>query len=142
MKTESFSRIAGTFIFLMLVSCCGPKRIEKHNQKTPLPSPSGEYVLEVGIEKIEDSHYWMLRIEDREGNPLYVDEDGFPAQFNVYWMWDQADRVWFYNSDDGKVYCWLMEGNQWFRILWGAGRKNLCGLDMEPPEELYPDYVN
>ena len=147
-------------LVLTVDGCC--RQMEsKPNQQSPSTSPSGLYVLRVPVVAVEDSrgktlHFWMPEIADSSGKLPYKDNEGFPARFNVYWCWDSEDRVWLYNSDDGKVWFWEQpqriapkashsfgdpdEAN-WTRNYWGYGKKNECGLDISPPASLYPDYV-
>ena len=87
----------------------------KPYQDQPLVSPSGKYVLTVPIEIGPYNYsYWRLTISDVNGNVLFKDDSDFMARFNVYWSWDNQDRVWLENSDNGNTYYWeLGEQNQW-----------------------------
>jgi hypothetical protein len=76
---------------ILLVGC--RKRNVKQNQRTPLVSPSGAYVLKMPVEKVSGRHYWRLEIGDTSGNLLYKDNEGFPARFNVYWCWEQPRKI-------------------------------------------------
>jgi hypothetical protein len=45
---------------------------------------------------------------------LYKDEAStMVGAMNVYWGWDAQDRVWVYNSDDGKVWRWELADDGW-----------------------------
>lgn len=141
-------------LFAILVPGCR-ERADKQNQRTPLVSPSGAFVLKMPVERIAEYHYWRLEIRDTACNLLYKDKEGFPARFNVYWCWDSIDIVWLYNSDDGKVYFYSPQKTTqrspsslgdpdltcWSKHFWGFGRRNECGLPVAPPSSLYPEYV-
>lgn len=99
------------FMFFLLLFGCFPRHEEEvlSRQISPVDSPSGRYVLTVPIvEENRDGFesFWKVTISDKNGHRLYVDEEGFPARFNVYWNWDDEDRIWLNNSDDGAVYFW------------------------------------
>jgi hypothetical protein len=45
-----------------------------------------------------------VTIKSPDGTLLDLDEDSrFLAGLNVDFSWDQEDRAWLYNSDDGGV---------------------------------------
>ncbi|MBN2380994.1 hypothetical protein JXM67_14445 [candidate division WOR-3 bacterium] len=113
----------------------------KPNQQPLQPSPSGKYVLRMLYEITDDDTYWKIQISDNDDNVLYKDPEGFLARFNVYWCWDTSNRVWLYNSDDGRVFFWQATDAGWEKVKWGAGKVNECGVDALPPDELYPAYV-
>ncbi len=92
-------------------------RERSRNQTSPLPSLSGKYVLTVPVVREERGgfeSFWKVTISDSEGKLLYTDEEGFPARFNVYWVWDEDDRVWLYNSDDGNIFYWEFQ-DKWVK---------------------------
>ena len=126
-----------TFILLLaipLLGCgVGSYELAKPNQRQPMKSPSGKYVLTLPIEPAKDGHrYWRLTISDINGHPIYQDDSPFVANLNVYWTWDQDDRAWLKNSDNGFVYYW--EANKegiWQRYLWKK-----CDNCINPPPQL------
>ncbi len=123
------------FLALLVESCNSPA--PKPNQRTPSTSPDGKYVLTVPIERDPTDHnlpFWRVTISDSAGKQLYKDDSKFIGTLNVYWCWDTADRVWLYNSDDGRVYYWQSGSGQWQRNVWESGPPT-------PPSELYPDYA-
>jgi hypothetical protein len=135
------SRILVTTTALLIVASCCRLEETKPNQQPLQPSPSGKYVLRMLYEITDDDTYWKIQISDIDDNVLYKDAEGFLAYFNVYWCWDTCDRVWLYNSDDGRVYFWQAIDSCWHMIKWGAGKVNECVVDVLPPDELYPAYV-
>ena len=104
-------------LLVALISGCRGPAYHKPFQDQPLVSPSGKYVLTVPIEKAADNRrYWRVTISDRNGNVLFKDDSEFPGRFNVYWNWDNSDRVWLQNSDNGYTYYWKLDNeNHWRR---------------------------
>ncbi|NQT30527.1 MAG: hypothetical protein HQ596_08135 [Candidatus Saganbacteria bacterium] len=121
---------------LTTLSACVPT---KPNQTSPIYSESKKYILTVPMvkEKRDNyTHWWKVAISDSDKNLLYKDEVGFPARFNVYWCWDENDRVWLHNSDNGKVYYFENVGGKWLKKYWGAGGVNESGATFSEPEKL------
>ena len=120
-------------LFLLIFTSCYGDR-SRPNQEEPLTSPSGKYVLTVPIETAQDSHrYWRVTISDRNGRVLYKDDSRFVGNLNVYWNWDNQDRVWLRNSDDGAVYYWEADiTNGWQRHRWDWNENN----SLSPPAGL------
>lgn len=103
-------------------------------------SPSGKYVLRVPIEHdttdplLSDTGVWKVTITDPAGKVLYKDEDSrMVGSLNVYWGWDDQDRVWLYNSDDGRIWRWESAADGWRKI---ESRKS-DGI----PDFVLPDYA-
>ena len=116
----SGSRVTRIFMFVVLLCIgCGTNQ-PKRNQEQPLTSPSGKYVLTVPIETAQDTHrYWRVTIADTSGHVLFKDDSRFVGNLNVYWCWDNNDRVWLRNSDTGLIYYWeLNEQRAWQRYQW------------------------
>ena len=107
---------------------------QRRNQDQPLTSPSGKYILTVPIETAQDSHrYWRVTISDSKGRVLYKDDSSFVGNLNVYWSWDQQDRVWLRNSDDGAIYYWEIDSsNVWHKHRWEKNQKD----SLSPPASL------
>lgn len=60
---------------------------------------------------------WKVTITDRNGAVLYRDDEStMVGTLKVYWGWDSRDRVWLYNSDDGKIWRWEQGENGWMKI--------------------------
>jgi len=87
------------------------------------PSPSGKYVLRLPIEaqttnpQYKGTRVWKVTIADSSGTVLYKDEDStMVGTLNVYWGWDDQDRAWVYNSDDGRIWRWEFAESGWKKI--------------------------
>lgn len=122
---------------------CAVGREAPVNQRQPSPSPDGQYVLTVPIEKnAAGERMWQVTISDAGGDRLYRDVDSeFVGNLNVYWIWDDANRVWLYNSDAGAVFYWEIQNGDWVKTQWGCDE--ICKVDTPmPPDELYPEYVD
>ena len=105
---------------------------QKENQRSPVASPNGLYILEVPIE----NRRWTVKIFDQAHTLLYADADSnFFGRFNSYWAWDKDSRVWLYNSDNGQIFYWESVAGQW--------KKHPYDTDptLKPPREMYPKYV-
>jgi hypothetical protein len=125
-------------IVLMVWSLSLPESPVKPNQIDNLVSPSGDYRLTMPIR----DDVWKVTIYNRAGQREYQDADShFGGFFNVYWTWDSQDRVWLYNSDDGKIYWWSKSDGQWNKNHWGHILERETPMDIEPPEMLVPDPV-
>ena len=121
----------------LVIAGCSPAT-QKPNQRTPSTSPSGKFVLTVPIEGDPINRnlpFWQVTISDTAGKQLYKDDSAFIGTLNVYWLWDDSDCVWLYNSDDGGVYLWQFLGDKWQRSLFAAAGP------LKPPNELFPDYA-
>ena len=79
-----------------------------------MTSPGGTYVLTVPIgssSALPKAEAWTVTIHNPDGHLLYEDTSSeFVGYLNVYWSWDGDDRVWLYNSDDGRVWYWERSG--------------------------------
>lgn len=127
-------------VLLVIVLWLLPRSPAKPNQTQNLISPSGAYRLSVPI--IDDR--WRVTIHDGQGNLQYQDEESdFVGWLNVYWIWDDGDRVWLYNSDTGDVFFWEIDPNgRWTKGKLGDGKTMTVEGRGAPPKALYPDYVN
>ncbi len=134
-------------IFLMLIFILLPKPPSLPNQTQDKTSPSGKYVLSVPIKKntsvprMHGIRVWKVTIKNRDGKIEYVDNDStFTGLLNVYWFWDDQDRVWLYNSDTSDVYFWRKEGINWMKYHWGYGHTKEFTEEIVAPASLYPHY--
>jgi hypothetical protein len=84
----------------------------------------------VAAEGRDFASYWSPQIRGGDGAVLYQDEQGFPARFNVYWAWDDAQGLWLYNTDDGTVWRYAEGPDGWARQPWERGSTSL------PPPEI------
>jgi len=128
-------------LMALLAGCAPPAR--KPNKVQPMPSPSGRYVLTVPIEPNPNYHnhkVWKVTISDTNGTVLYKDDSSeCVGWLNSYWAWDDADRAWLYNSDNGRVYFWEPDGTNWTKTYWGYGKTNReIDRVIEQPDILYP----
>lgn len=130
-------------VVLVLVALAIPKPPTLPNQVQPMPSPSGKYVLTVPTERnpnYHDHEVWKVTISDTSGEVLYKDNSSeCVGWLNAYWAWDNSDRAWLYNSDDGRVYFWESDGTNWTKMYWGYGKTNReIDRVIEQPDILYP----
>ncbi len=125
-------------LLLLAMLACFARPAPPANQQQPLLSPSGLYRLTVPIEE----RVWRVTIATHEGDLLYQDtEADFVGNLNVYWLWDEQERVWLYSSDTGAVFFWELQDGAWVKTLWGYGREREINRDLVPPPALYPSYV-
>lgn len=126
------------FAVLLLIPGCsyGPAR---PNQAQGSRSPSGRYSLAVPIEaqttipSYSGTKVWKVTISDAAGTVVYKDQGStFVGHLNTYWGWDEHDRVWVYNSDDGRIWRWEFQTNAWIKIE----STKADGI----PEFILPDY--
>jgi len=140
---KTFSRLLLFAVLLIILVGCVAKKPEA-NQESPSVSPTGKYVLKMLIVEIDRKDFkgwWQINISDAKGNALFKDPVGFPAPFNIYWVWDKKDRLWVYNSDDARVYYYERVGG-WPRREWvGTGKGDPRFRSFCPPENLFPDYA-
>jgi len=60
---------------------------------------------------------WKVTISDTNGRVVYKDDASeMVGSLRVYWGWDDQDRVWVYNSDDGSIWRWEVTGGEWRKI--------------------------
>lgn len=65
---------------------------------------------------------WKVMISDANGRVVYKDEASeMVGSLRVYWGWDDQDRVWVYNSDDGSIWRWEVTGGEWRKIQSSRG---------------------
>ena len=125
--------------------CVKPGRAQKPDQQSPLTSPSEKYVLTMPIEKDttrRNFSYWHVTISDRDGKVVHKDTTStFVGHLNVYWTWDQDDRVWLYNSDDGTVWFWEQADGAWTKNKYGYGRTKEIDREIAPPKKFYNNHV-
>jgi hypothetical protein len=64
-------------------------------------SPSGRYVLTVTAPDPTDHHLLSFRIDDARGTARYEPAERWADRHRLYFVWDDADRLWSYSSDVG-----------------------------------------
>jgi len=152
LRRRQISKVLRTVAFfvptvgLVALALAWPKPAPRPNQVTPQASPSGKYVLTMPIERnpaYRNLRVWRVTISDAQGKVLYKDDASkFGGGYNAYWAWDEEDRVWFFNSDDGEVYFWELDGGRWVKTHWGYGRdRREIDRKIDQPKVLYP-YAN
>lgn len=47
---------------------------------------------------------WNILVVDKETGRKWTEETSFLPHFQIYWRWDDAHRLWIYNSDDAGVH--------------------------------------
>jgi hypothetical protein len=126
-------------IILVVLPMVGIHPPQKINKQDPAVSPSREFSARVGTK----DGYWLIQISDREGNKVHTEHTDFVDYLNVYWIWDEEDRFWAFNSDDQTVHCWCRDDEGvWQWLEWGSIYGERSALDdLRPPEDLYPDYA-
>ena len=132
------------FVVLFVLTGCA-RRPAPANHRQPLVSPSGKYVLTLPIERAPayaNARVWKVTISDRQGDVLYKDNTStFVGYLMVYWIWDAADRVWLYNSDDGRTFFWELTDGKWVKKEWTKDEGERTVRALAPPPSLYPDYA-
>lgn len=125
-------------MIIILISLLFPANLtELPNQKSKLISPSKQYTMNMDMEH----NRWIVSISDTNGKLLYRDNNSdFVGHLNVYWIWDDKDRLWLFNSDDSRIYYWIPISSTWKKNLW-SDEKNSKQDDFSPPMDLYPDYA-
>lgn len=122
--------------FFLFVAIFFPRGFELPNQKSKLVSYDKKYTMEMNIKH----NRWIVSIYDDQGKKLYSDDRSkFSGLLNVYWIWDQKDRLWLYNSDDAFVYYWVNTPKGWKKVCWGYESDNISHR-FQPPKALYPKY--
>ncbi len=99
-------------------------------QQQDLEAPGGTVSVRVPILAVEGrdfANYWCPEVLAADGQRLFRDEEGFPARFNVYWGWDDEQRLWVYNTDDGGVWVYSEGPDGWGREAWRPDG------ELEPP---------
>ena len=102
-------------------------------QQQGLASPDGGLSVRVPIVAMQGrdfATYWCPEITALDGTVRFQDSVCFPARFNVYWGWDAQQRLWVYNSDDGRVWIYAEGPEGWDRQAWERDG------ELEPPAEL------
>jgi hypothetical protein len=113
--------LLGILVVFAFVGCAPPA--PRPNQTQGVTSPNGKYVLRLPIEpqttdpKYKGTRVWKVTITDQSGKLLYKDDESkMVGNLNVYWGWDDQDRVWVYNSDDGRIWRWELADDEWKKI--------------------------
>ena len=120
-------------IALVVLFCCGCDT--PPNQTQNQLSPSGRYVLSVPHKyqsKTQES-VWMVTIKSEDGSVLHQDKEStIWSGANAYFGWDEQDRIWLYNSDDGSIWRW--------ELVMGSWKKLQSSREDGMPDWILPEY--
>ena len=112
------------------------------NRQQNLKSPSGAHVVTMMKGRdpnLPATNVWVVSIRDPSGAIEYQDFDShFIWTLNVYWIWDADDRLWLYNSDDGRVWYWERVDGKWTKNRLRQRHEPPTGPQPNPPPEVYP----
>lgn len=115
--------IAVIFLAHISLSMRPPPAIHVGDSPT---SPNGHFIASVEERPhptYEITTIWVLVIRNSEGNVLYEDEEGFVRTLlnSVYWRWDEANRIWLHNGDDGRLWFWEIQNGEWTKNPFESG---------------------
>jgi len=115
------------FVLALLLAGC---RHPPANRVLPQRSPDGRYLFdfEKGTPLI------------RAGKKLLLRDQNAPFRQNphLYWLWDDADRLWVYDDAGKRVYYYQRQADAWRRHYWSGRRSAHPERDLLPPAGLYP----
>lgn len=100
-----------------------------------LVSPSGEYNAFLAIQHSPEGYgVWVVNITGDEDMVLLSEMmPDHPASLMAYLAWDNADRLWWYGSDDGSVFYWERTGTGWMRYSFSSDDQ----AGPVPPQSLF-----
>jgi hypothetical protein len=114
----------------------GPSLPQPLNKQRPAIAPGGRFTARV----VAPGDWWEIHITGTDGSK-HDETTEFVGHLNVYWLWDDSERLWIYNSDDGGLHFWHRDHNQWKHVEWGWGGEKKTSLDVVPPAAVFPDYA-
>ncbi len=134
------SNVSNTIGLLVVVAVaslagCG----QKASSLAPLPSPNGRFVLNVTLDDSDKSASPLRRVSilDPETQKTHQDPaDVFEGAKPVSATWDEDNRPWLHDTNDGAVYFWEQKDGKWRRTRWGTNDQKEIQRQMEPPEGL------
>jgi hypothetical protein len=138
MKNRFVSVVSLFVMMFLLFTGCADKKMK--NQTQHLLSPNGRYTVDVPIDKSSGRKgvFWKVTISDHSGKQLYKDDDSdFVGQLNVYWLWDDRNRLWLYCTDEGTVFIWEREKGWWVKRKWGTRDDVRSSRKDSPPDGLF-----
>ncbi|MEM9904078.1 MAG: hypothetical protein AAF921_03525 [Cyanobacteria bacterium P01_D01_bin.44] len=153
-KVHRFSRriflsgvavVANCLVSACAIASCGGLA-PPPNQRQRVNSPNGHYQLSVPtrLSYMDDaSKTWQVTIRENDyGSIVYQDTlSDFFSDLDVYWLWDDTNRVWLYNSNNGAVYVWEETEQGWQKQRWDNSQNRTLKARLTPPIELYPEYA-
>lgn len=109
------------------------------NKQNPALSPDGRYQARFS----SPEGGWNIVIADRHDQTKWTEETPFLPHLQIYWYWDAENRLWIYNSDDGRVHYLKTADDRWRMYEWNGtlGRQNDTTATPSPPRDLYPPYA-
>ena len=123
-------------IVVLVLSAYSSHLPQPINQQFPAISPSKKY--QASFTSPDD--YWHLKItgtdiQSFEKTTTYI------GHFSIYWLWDNDDRLWVYNSDVQFLYFWHFVDGNWVEAEYGLEGEKNPSFDFSPPEDVYPYYA-
>jgi len=122
----------------LAVSCSGSPP-DRNQQQGTVP-PNGKFTLHLPIElqttnpTYKGTRVWKVTIKNASGQTVYKDDEStMVGTLSVYWGWGADNKVWLYNSDDGRIWHWEVSSEGWRKIP--SSRED--GI----PSWILPDYV-
>ena len=116
-------------LLVLLLLLAGCRHVEP-NRALPQKSPSGRYVFDFsgGVPEL------------RAGGRVVLRAAAAPFRKNphLYWLWDDADRLWIYDETSKRVYYYQRGAHGWRRRYWSGKRSAHPERDLLPPLGLYP----
>lgn len=124
---------------LFLVGAVMPKAPRPPNKLNPTLSSDGVYEARFA----SPNEGWEIVLTDQRARTKTKIETEFVPHLQIYWHWDDANRLWIYNSDDGSVHFAAFTDGEWRLRRWGYGHQRSAGSpsDFDPPAQLYPPYA-
>ncbi|NLF29677.1 MAG: hypothetical protein GX591_02175 [Planctomycetes bacterium] len=107
-----------------------------------LTSPSGTWraLRATGRRPGDTRDVWAIGILDDDGNLVFEDQTDFVALLNIHLGWDDGDRLWLYNSDDGRLYYYARGHQGWKRTAYDKAMAE--GPDpLAPPVGFLPEHA-
>ncbi len=113
---------------LLFSSSCSPR-------ESTHVSPSGEYRAFLTIEPCPQGYgVWVVNVTGHEEEVLLSEMmPDHPASLMAYIAWDDADRLWWYGSDDGSVFYWTRSETGWSRNAYSSDPQG----GPAPPDSLF-----
>ena len=115
------------FVLVLLLSGCAAPPA---NRVLPQRSPDGRYVF--------DFDRGVPRIREGRRTVLQDGADPFRKAPDLYWLWDDGDRLWLYDDAAKRVGYYERTPGGWRRRTWSGKRSAHPERDLLPPPGLYP----
>lgn len=124
---------------LFLLGALLPALPQAPNKQNPARSPDGQFEARF----TSPAPGWDVVIRERRSGKKWKEETPFLPHLQIYWRWDAENRLWIYNSDDGRVHYLQAAEGAWSMHEWGWGGapSSESASELRPPNELYPSYA-